>query len=50
MFRQGTVNWDSVFDTLRDIGFDGTFCVEFPVRQDTEPFHACVAELRKRWS
>lgn len=48
-FRQGSVDWDSVFDTLGDIGFDGTFCVEFPVREDMRPFRTCVAEIRRRW-
>jgi len=49
MFREGTVPWDLIFDTTRQIGFDGNFCVEFPVRDDLAPFHACVAELRERW-
>jgi sugar phosphate isomerase/epimerase len=49
MFRHGTVPWDSMFDTLYEAGYDGPFCVEFPVREDTAPFRACVAELRSRW-
>lgn len=50
MFRQGTVPWDDIFATLREVGFDGTFCVEFPTRGDQAPFRACVAELRERWA
>ncbi len=50
MFRQGTVDWDGVFGQLRAIGFDGTFCVEFPVREDPAPFQWCVAEIRQRWA
>jgi len=49
MFRQGTVPWDAMFDTLEEIGFDGSFCVEFPVRGDLGPFRACTTELRKRF-
>ena len=49
MFRRGTVPWDAMFDRLAAVGFDGTFCVEFPVREDPAPFRACVRELRRRW-
>jgi len=48
-YREGTVPWDSIFDRLERIRFDGAFCVEFPVREDTGPFHACVQDLRNRW-
>lgn len=49
VFRDGTVDWDGVFDQLQDVGFDGTFCVEFPVRKDRAPFDLCMAEIRARW-
>ena len=49
MFREGTVAWDGVFTRLRDAGFDGTFCVEFPVREALAPFHRCLEEIRARW-
>jgi sugar phosphate isomerase/epimerase len=45
-FRQGTVPWDVYLETLREVGFRGPFCIEFPVRNDLGPFHACVKELR----
>lgn len=48
-YGQGTVDWPGVFDTLRQIGYDRRLCVEFPVRDDLAPFHACVAEIRRRW-
>lgn len=48
-FRQGTVPWDEYFDTLACAGFDGCFCVEFPVRADHASFRACVGELRERF-
>ena len=48
-FRQGSVPWDGVFDALAGIGFDGTFCVEFPVRDDLAPFRSCLQELRARF-
>ena len=48
-YRTGTTDWDSVFDLLGRIGFDGTFCVEFPVRDDTAPFEACLRDIRARW-
>ena len=47
MFREGTAPWDDIFDELAEIGYEGTFCVEFPVREDMEPFHSCVLELHK---
>ena len=46
-FRQGTTDWDGYLAALREIGFDGTYCVEFPVREDHGPFHACLRELRQ---
>lgn len=49
MFREGTVPWDRVFTRLQETGFDGTFCVEFPVRESTAPFHRCLEEIRARW-
>lgn len=50
MFREGTVDWDGVFRELEGISFDGIFCVEFPVRQEVEPFNRCVQEIRTRWT
>ncbi len=50
MYRHGTVPWNAMFNTLHDVGFDGTFCVEFPVRENTAPFRECVRELWDRWS
>ena len=44
-YRSGTVDWDSVLGALRRIGFDGVFCVEFPVRDDLGPFARCMADL-----
>lgn len=44
-YRQGTVPWDAMFTVLQDIGFDGTFCVEYPVRDDRTPFYRCVEDL-----
>lgn len=49
MFRKGTVDWHKIFDILQNINFDGVFCVEFPVRENTNPFFDCVHEIRKRW-
>ncbi|OPZ81943.1 MAG: hypothetical protein BWY76_02870 [bacterium ADurb.Bin429] len=48
-YRQGTVPWDAMFDALADFDFTGTFCVEFPVREDRAPFARCVTELAARW-
>ncbi len=48
-YRLGTVPWDGMFDLLAAVGFAGTFCVEFPVRDDRAPFARCVAELAARW-
>ncbi|MBI4025107.1 MAG: sugar phosphate isomerase/epimerase [Verrucomicrobia bacterium] len=45
-FRRGTVPWDRIWSTLKEIAFDGTFCVEFPVREDAQPFRQCCEELR----
>lgn len=46
MYRRGTVDWDGILAQLRGMRFDGTFCVEFPVRDDRAPFEQCVADLR----
>lgn len=48
-YRYGTVPWDPMFDLIGELGFGGTFCVEFPVREDHQPFHQCMDELRNRW-
>lgn len=48
-FRLGSVPWDRYFAALQAAGFTGVFCVEFPVRDDTAPFHACLTELRSRF-
>jgi sugar phosphate isomerase/epimerase len=45
-FREGTTDWDGYLAALRDVGFAGTYCVEFPVREDTAPFARCLRELR----
>ena len=36
-----------MFEVLREVRFDGIFCVEFPVLEDTGPFEACVCDLRR---
>ena len=48
-YRQGTVAWDDVFARLVTLGYDQRLCVEFPVHDDRAPFHACIAEIRRRW-
>jgi sugar phosphate isomerase/epimerase len=50
MYRQGTVPWDDIFTQLHNVGFDGTFCVEFPVREDQQPFRDCLRAIRTRWA
>jgi len=49
-YKQGSVAWEDVFARLRDISFNGVFCIEFPVLEDRKPFQACVQEIRNRWS
>ncbi len=49
MYGEGTVPWESYFARLAEDAFDGTFCVEFPVREDRAPFAACIARLRRQW-
>ena len=48
-YGEGTVPWQAMFDLLADLGFDGTFCVEFPVRDDLKPFRRCLADLRRQF-
>jgi hypothetical protein len=50
MFRHGSVDWDGVFAALMAVKFDGIFCVEFPMREDLQPFRACAREIRSRWT
>jgi sugar phosphate isomerase/epimerase len=47
-YGDGTVPFAAMFDLLQALDYPGPFCVEFPVREDRHPFHACVAELRRR--
>lgn len=44
-YRRGTVPWDAIFTTLKDIDYHGAFCIEFPVREDQAPFRQCLADL-----
>ena len=48
-YKEGTVDWDGIFTVLQEIGYDGTFCVEFPVREDTAPFERCMRDIRRLW-
>ncbi|MFZ2657276.1 MAG: sugar phosphate isomerase/epimerase family protein [Victivallales bacterium] len=45
LYKEGTVKWDLVWGKLRDNKFDGTFCFEFPVRDDVMPFHQCISDI-----
>ena len=49
-YGEGTVPWKPMLTRLRDLGFDGTFCVEFPVRDDLAPFRRCVADVRRMFA
>ena len=44
-YRLGTVPWDGMLAHWQNMGFDGTFCLEFPVRDDRAPFTRCLADL-----
>lgn len=44
-YGEGTVAWDAIFARLRALKFDGVMCVEFPVREDREPFNACMKSI-----
>lgn len=48
-FGEGTVPWQSVLSSLRGVGFNGTLCVEFPVRDDRAPFRQCMTDIRAHW-
>jgi len=48
MYGEGSVPWKEYFDIMSEQPFDGTFCVEFPVRDNRLPLDACIRELRKR--
>ena len=50
MYRRGTVDWDGVFNAIRAAGRSPTFCVEFPARDDLEPFRQCRRELEARFA
>lgn len=49
MYGAGTVPWERYFAALAKISFNGTFCVEFPVREDRRPFYACARKLQQRF-
>ncbi len=48
-YREGTVNWQDVFDRLEEMDYDGPLCIEFPLFESRRPFDACMTELRGRW-
>lgn len=45
-YGEGTVPWEEYFDVLAEIAYDGTFCVEFPVREHRAPFLSCRNALQ----
>ena len=45
-YRHGTVPWDAMLALLRKLGYDGTYCVEFPVAQHPAALEQCVREIR----
>ena len=47
MYGHGTVPFEHILRTLEAQGYAGTYCVEFPVRDDLGPFRECVARLRR---
>ncbi|HPT97850.1 MAG TPA: sugar phosphate isomerase/epimerase family protein [Armatimonadota bacterium] len=48
-YAAGTVPFDRIYDTLATLGFDGTFCIESPVRDDLRSFRKCLSMIRERW-
>ena len=46
----GAVDWETVFAALRRVGFDGTVCVEFEVREDHKPFRRFMRDLKARFA
>ncbi len=46
-YRKGSVPWDEYFKTLKEIGYNKTFCVEFPIFKDTEPFEQCISDIKR---
>jgi len=46
-YKHGTVAWERDFSLLKQMNFDGVFCVEFPVREDKSPFAQCLKDIRK---
>lgn len=45
-YRHGTVPWDAMLPLLRELGFDGTYCIEFPVTRDPAALAQCVRDIR----
>ena len=48
-YAQGTVDWAGIFSRLVTSGYHQRLCIEYPVREDRAPFHACVAEIQRLW-
>ncbi|MEI6521511.1 MAG: sugar phosphate isomerase/epimerase family protein, partial [bacterium] len=44
-YRKGSVPWDDYFSAFKDIKYDKTFCVEFPLFDDIEPFNECIKDI-----
>jgi len=45
-YKVGGVPFDADLAAWKELGYDATFCMEFPVRDDMEPFHHCVRDLK----
>lgn len=45
LYKEGTVKWNSIWERLGNNKFDGTFCIEFPVRDNVMPFRQCICDI-----
>jgi len=45
-YGEGAIDWQGLFAALRDVAYDGTFCIEFPVREDSAPLERCLRDIR----
>ena len=44
-YKDGSVAWDSFWNIMEEIKFNGTFCIEFPVRENLVPFSKCIQDI-----
>lgn len=46
LYKEGNIKWNLLWKMFENINFNGTFCMEFPVRDNLKPFQQCMEDIK----